>query len=108
MYESQAQMDSELTIGGTASLCLNTFQQCLEKSAFISPREMSRVEDQFARFSLWSANIGVFASGRSSLDHRLREAQEVHEVITGLLEVLDHRIKECTCCDHDNSANQAY
>uniref|UniRef100_A0A093VD80 Serine/threonine-protein phosphatase n=2 Tax=Talaromyces marneffei PM1 TaxID=1077442 RepID=A0A093VD80_TALMA len=57
---------------------------------------MSRVEDQFARFSLWTANIGVFASGRASLDHRLREAQEVHEVITGLLEVLDDRIQECT------------
>lgn len=45
--------------------------------------------DQFARFSLWTANIGVFASGLASLDHSLREAQEVHEVITGLLEVLD-------------------
>ncbi|GAM42187.1 serine/threonine protein phosphatase [Talaromyces pinophilus] len=79
-------MNTEPTIAETAGLCFNAFQQCLEKSAFISPREMSRVEDQFARFSLWTANIGVFASGRASLDHRLREAQEVHEVITGLLE----------------------
>lgn len=94
-------MNTEPTIAETAGLCFNAFQQCLENSAFISPREMSRVEDQFARFSLWTANIGVFASGRVSLDHRLREAQEVHEVITGLLEVLDDRIKECKYCTYD-------
>lgn len=88
-------MDSEPTIAEKAGLCFSAFQQCLEKSAFVSPRKMSRVEDQFARFSLWTANIGFFASGRASLDHRLREAQEVREVITGLLEVLDDKIKEC-------------
>ena len=85
---------TKTTIADAARLCLASFQQCLQQSACISPRVISLVEDQLARFSLWTANIGVFASGRASLDHRLREALEVHEVIADLLEVLGDRIQE--------------
>lgn len=83
------------TIAATADRCLNLFQQCLQQSASISSLEMTLVEDQLARFSLWAANIGVFAGGRASLDHRLREAQEVHEVIIGLLETLEDQVEAC-------------
>ncbi|PYI33801.1 hypothetical protein BP00DRAFT_444180 [Aspergillus indologenus CBS 114.80] len=81
------------TIAATADRCLSLFQQCLKQSASISSLEMTLVEDQLGRFSLWAANIGVFAGGRASLDHRLREAQEVHEVIIGLLETLEDQVE---------------
>ncbi|KAJ5770965.1 uncharacterized protein N7511_003016 [Penicillium nucicola] len=81
-------------ITDAARLCLTSFQQCFQLSAYLSPRDLSLVEDQLARFSLWTANIGVFATGRASLDHRLRAAPEVHEVIIDLLEVLNDRIQE--------------
>jgi hypothetical protein len=83
------------TVVEAAELCLNAFQQCMQLSASAFPREISLVEDQFARFSLWAANIGVFTPGRASLDHRLREAQEVHEVVGGVLESLEDQIKGC-------------
>jgi len=53
------------------------------------------VEDQLARFSTWAAAIGVFATGRASINHRLRYAPEVQSVVNGLLESLDYRIRNC-------------
>ena len=53
------------------------------------------VEDQFARFSTWTAGIGVFAPGRASMDYRLRRAPDVQSVVTGLLESLNYRIRTC-------------
>ncbi|KAJ5494666.1 Serine/threonine-specific protein phosphatase/bis(5-nucleosyl)-tetraphosphatase [Penicillium fimorum] len=86
------------TIADAARLCLTSFQQCIQQAAYISPRVISLVEDQMARFSLWTANIGVFAPGRASLDHRLREALEVREVIADLFEALYDRIQESSSC----------
>ncbi|OJK03580.1 hypothetical protein ASPACDRAFT_10380, partial [Aspergillus aculeatus ATCC 16872] len=95
------------TIAATADRCLNLFQQCLQQSASISSLEMTLVEDQLARFSLWAANIGVFAGGRASLDHRLREAQEVHEVIIGLLETLEDQVEACESQSSDIALSSA-
>ncbi|KAJ5980058.1 hypothetical protein N7481_007356 [Penicillium waksmanii] len=81
------------SIADVAGQCLTRFQQCLQQSALISSQETALVEDQLARFSLWAAGIGVFVGGRASLDHRLREAQEVHDVITGLLETLEDQVE---------------
>lgn len=83
------------SIADAAGQCLTRFQKCLQQSALISSQETALVEDQLARFSLWTASIGVFVGGRASLDHRLREAQEVHDVITGLLETLEDQVEAC-------------
>jgi hypothetical protein len=83
------------TIVGGAELCLRSFQECLQQSASIHPREVSLVEDQLARFSIWSASIGVFAPGRASMDHRLREAPDIQEVVRGLLDGLNDGIQNC-------------
>lgn len=37
----------------------------------------------------------MFAPGRASIDHRLRYAPEVQNVVIGLLESLDYRIRTC-------------
>ncbi|KAM0259352.1 hypothetical protein ACHAQJ_003384 [Trichoderma viride] len=52
------------------------------------------VEDQVARFSTWASGIGVFGSGRTSMDHRLRYAPEVQSITIGLLESLNYRIRK--------------
>ncbi|KAI0599834.1 hypothetical protein F4775DRAFT_548461 [Biscogniauxia sp. FL1348] len=90
------QQQSTPTVAGCAQLCFRSFQECLDKAASIHSRELSLVEDQLARFSLWTANISVFAPSRGSLDHRLREAPDVQDVVTGLLEALDYQIKDCS------------
>lgn len=39
--------------------------------------------------------MAVFAAGKACLDHRLREAKDVHRLILGMLEALQSRITEC-------------
>ncbi|KAH6632374.1 hypothetical protein F5144DRAFT_474539, partial [Chaetomium tenue] len=84
------------TVADTANQCLESFQTCLTQASLVHPRELSKVEDQIARFSTWAAGIGVFAPGRASMDHRLRYAPEVQSVVIGLLESLNYRIRTCS------------
>ena len=52
----------------------------------------SWAEDQKARFQMWGANLGVFASGHASSDYRLRDNHVIVEVITQLLKALEANI----------------
>ncbi|KAF6830082.1 serine/threonine protein phosphatase [Colletotrichum musicola] len=79
------------SVEGYVRSCLVSLDLCLQKAAKIHPREHSMMEDQFARFCVWKDNIGVFSHGRSSLDHRLREAPEVREIIITLSETFNYR-----------------
>lgn len=83
------------TLASKAQECVASFQQCLNKAACVHPRELSLVEDQLARFSVWAGNMRVFGSIRQSLDHRLREAQEVRDTFDALLEAIKYRIENC-------------
>ncbi|KAJ1327387.1 PR domain zinc finger protein 5 [Microdochium nivale] len=93
-YASQnSTPDEDRTIASQAALCLRRFKSCLDRAAIIHARELSAVEDQLARFSLWSGNIRVFGSSRQSLDHRLREAPEVLDVVLAMLGALSQRLE---------------
>lgn len=59
-----------MTVASDAEACLRSFRKCLEHAAAVHPRELSLIEDQLARLSLWIGNIRVFGPGRQSLDHR--------------------------------------
>ncbi|KAH7025647.1 uncharacterized protein B0I36DRAFT_386073 [Microdochium trichocladiopsis] len=89
------QVQQPTTIATAAGLCLVQFRSCLDQAAIIHPRELSLFEDQLARFSLWTANIRVFGPSRQSLDHRLREASEVFDIVQALLETLHYRLEAC-------------
>lgn len=84
------------TVAASAHQCLESFQSCLVRADAVHPRELSMVEDQLARFSSWAASIGVFAPGAASMDHRLRYTPEVQNIVTGLLESLNYRVRICT------------
>lgn len=43
---------------------------------------------EYQRLLLWSASLGVVGDAQSSLDHRLRTADLVREVVTDLLKEL--------------------
>jgi hypothetical protein len=81
------------TVGSCAKQALHDFQQCLQLSASCHPRDVALVEDQLARFSIWASGIGVFARGRGSMDHRLREAPDVRDTVVALLNGLADDIK---------------
>ncbi|KAK0764929.1 hypothetical protein N5P37_002401 [Trichoderma harzianum] len=87
---------TELTISNCATRCHESFQQCLVKAASIHARELALIENQFAKFSLWTAYFQVFGSGRDSLDHRLRESFDVQDAIIGVVEALNYSVLKCT------------
>jgi hypothetical protein len=86
---------SEITITTRALSCYESFDQCLAQAATLLPKELSALEDQVGRFSIWAANIGVFAPGRASMDYRLSEAPEIRQLVLGLLETLEDCITSC-------------
>ncbi|KAJ0159680.1 hypothetical protein CTA2_9284 [Colletotrichum tanaceti] len=83
-------------IAASANKCLESFQECLQRASAVHARELSRVEDQIARFSTWATAMGVFAPERASMDHRLRYASDVRDVVDGLLESLSYRVRACS------------
>ncbi|KAI7773545.1 hypothetical protein LA080_010409 [Diaporthe eres] len=85
-----------MTVASDAEACPRSFRKCLEHAAAVHPRELSLIEDQLARLSLWIGNIRVFGPGRQSLDHRLREAPEVQDTTAGLLEALTYHVDKCS------------
>ncbi|RYP73216.1 hypothetical protein DL769_004275 [Monosporascus sp. CRB-8-3] len=46
------------------------------------------------RFKIWAGNLGIFAPGNASADHRLRDDQDVKEVIIQMLDRLRQRLKQ--------------
>ncbi|KAL8310441.1 hypothetical protein RB597_010327 [Gaeumannomyces tritici] len=79
------------TITAVGKKCVERFQRCLQSGEHALPRQRSSLEDQLTRFTLWTSNMGVFSGGRTSMDHRLREAPEVHDMLVCIVETLfDH------------------
>ncbi|KID95966.1 hypothetical protein MAJ_08107, partial [Metarhizium majus ARSEF 297] len=84
------------TIAVGSGNCFRTFERCSALAATLGPRESALIQNQLARFSLWTSSIGVFAPERASLDYRLQEVDDVHRLVRGLLESLDASLG--TCC----------
>ncbi|KAK0122810.1 hypothetical protein ONS96_009843 [Cadophora gregata f. sp. sojae] len=53
-------------------------------------------EEQLARFSIWAANIGIFADGHASLDYRLRDSWEAKKLMLDLLGSLKNYLRRAT------------
>lgn len=54
----------------------------------------SKIDDELARFKVWSGNSGAHRSGRASLDHRLRDASGVRRQVLRLLDDLQETLEE--------------
>ncbi|KAF5537582.1 hypothetical protein FMEXI_9789 [Fusarium mexicanum] len=93
----------QTTVAECAQRCFESFQHCLDSasksdklSAPWSKLSLVRIEDQLARFQLWTTNIRVFSTGRDSLDYRLRDVPDVQTSVIGLLQALEFRVKTCS------------
>ena len=56
-----------------------------EDSRFREQILISDLEEELARFKLWSGNIALLQGGHAALDYRLREAPMVEETFRSLL-----------------------
>ncbi len=87
----------DATISSSAAICVDIFNGLLAGN--VLPVKDSHVEslgwteEQMARFSIWAANLGVFARGHASADYRLRDAAEARGLILQLLNALRENLR---------------
>lgn len=81
------------TIRKNAKACLDLFSQGLQLLNQSDVSDARRgLQDEFARFQLWTSNIGVFAELHSSLDFRLREFSDIKEPFLRQLATIESRL----------------
>lgn len=89
-------MDKQTLVAcATACACrLETFLPSVDDSgasevdgALMSNEEFW-AEEQLARFNLWAASLGVYASGHASVEHRLRDHPQIYKMMMQWLDAL--------------------
>lgn len=80
------------TIVSVAESCRDEFIALLDSDPLQQQADKAdlaeAVEEEQARFRVWAAHIGTFATHHSSLDYRLRESEKVRSLVISQLEVL--------------------
>ncbi|SCO85908.1 uncharacterized protein FRV6_10035 [Fusarium oxysporum] len=92
------------TIADHVSACLQEFNSLCSSSTTWTDstpdeapqRDISlvKLQNELSRFKVWSGNIGAHKKGRSSLDHRLRDASNIRDQVVELLEDLRESLKD--------------
>jgi hypothetical protein len=84
------------TIRENAKACLDLFYKGLQPLNQSDISDARRgLQDEFARFQLWTSNIAVFAELHSSLDFRLRESSDIKEPFLRQLATIENRLYQC-------------
>ncbi|KAI0900540.1 hypothetical protein F4806DRAFT_159830 [Annulohypoxylon nitens] len=84
-------------ISTLARQCQVSFEHCLRDTLGFDLQRYSAIEDEMARFSIWSSNMSIFASWKDCLDYRVQGVPETQELILSILEILREQIEECIC-----------
>lgn len=82
------------TIVEAARLCAQSFVQLQLAAHLLQPLSESDFEDQLGRFKIWAGNLGVFAADTASADFRLKDDQEVKDVIINMLARLTKEVEK--------------
>ncbi|KAJ8129160.1 hypothetical protein O1611_g4472 [Lasiodiplodia mahajangana] len=93
LQRHNSNIDMAPLISGYVVQCLQDFQTALK---FSSPHDTAHQNllDEFARFRLWTGNIGAHRKGRSSLDWRLRDASHLRDLVVNLLTEMKNALHE--------------
>lgn len=76
------------TIAEHASKCSLLFKNHMIASEIV--QDLTLLDDQLARFTLWASNMDVFGPPNVSLDYRLRYSPTIVDIIHQLLDVIYH------------------
>lgn len=82
------------TIVEAARLCAQSFVQLPLAAHLLQPLSESDFEDQLGRFKIWAGNLGVFAADTASADFRLKDDQDVKDVIINMLARLTKEVEK--------------
>ena len=80
-------------ICGAAEVCQRSFESCIENPALENLAAF--FHSSYGEFNIWCFGIRATASGKSSLDYRLRNHVDAQEEIRGLLLDLAKSIMSC-------------
>ncbi len=79
--------------------CVQIFRSLSNALKNAQPRYLEQispvdVETEFGRLRVWAGNLGAHRDGRSSLDHRLRQAGHIRQTAITLLDDLRNDLRE--------------
>ena len=79
--------------------CIQFFRRGLPRSSRgmlspLDPGSQAILENQMGRFKIWAGNIGVFAAGTASTDYRLRQDQDIRDVMIQMLARLKKHLEQ--------------
>lgn len=80
-------------IYGAAEACQRSFESCIEHPALEDLAAF--FHSSYGEFNIWCFGIKATASGKSSLDYRLRNHVDAQEEICGLLLDLANSLRSC-------------
>lgn len=89
------QDDLRPTIAEHASQCAALFKKYMDMPGLVP--DPTVMDDQMARFNLWTSNMDVFGPSNVSLDYRLRYSPTVVEIIHQLLNVICDTLSSRKC-----------
>jgi hypothetical protein len=75
--------DDTRSILGATRYCVQAILRCSAKSK--NRKTTTRLENELGRVKIWAGNIGVFADGNASTDHRLRNDPNIKLAIVQML-----------------------
>ncbi len=87
-----------MAIASHSVQCFRYFEQLAQEAQHLEdepPLPASTVEDELGRFKIWAGNIGALQRDSRSLDYRLREASQVGDQVTKILQHLEISLREC-------------
>ncbi|KAJ5159823.1 uncharacterized protein N7482_006827 [Penicillium canariense] len=96
--ESAGAPEPVASISSLVSRCFRDFQILIDALSTHDDhsRSRSRIQEELGRLRVWAGNFGAYRkqSDRLSLDHRLREAPELHHGVRNHLNDLSETIEE--------------
>ncbi|KAK6510122.1 hypothetical protein TWF481_004835 [Arthrobotrys musiformis] len=78
---------------GTIEL-FSKVHRALENDSSRDPSIGTILSTEADRFGLWAISLGLFVPGHGSLDYRVREAENIRDVVKGFLETLNDSLSE--------------
>ncbi len=87
------------TIAHHYQLCVETFRLLCNALEYAQPRFLEqlappKLHAELGRLRVWAGNLGAHHVGRSSLDHRLRQAGHMRQRAIGLLDDLRGNLRD--------------
>jgi hypothetical protein len=81
------------TIVEAARLCAQSFVQ-IQSTHSLDLQSECELENQLGRFKIWAGNLGVFAADTASADFRVKDDQDVKDVLINMLTRLREQIQQ--------------